>query len=144
LGFNSKISATAQALTETEKVLARTYRIIYELLDELTDAANGMLVPIEVEEMLGKGSVIAEFPFEKMRVCGTRVSEGRFAKNDMIKIVRAGIEENEGIVGRSKIKSIRVGKDESNKVEKGKECGIFLDPQVDFRIGDDIISYRLK
>ena len=103
-----------------------------------------MVVKIEVEEDLGKGQVIAEFPFEKLRVCGTRVMEGRFAKNDLIKIVRSEIEENEGVIGRSKIKSIRAGRDETNKVEKGKECGIFLDPQVDFRVGDDIISYRLK
>lgn len=143
LGFNSKISPNALKLTVTEKVLARTYRIIYELLDELKDAANGMLVPIEVEEVLGKGQIIAEFPFEKLRVCGTRVTEGRFAKNDLVKIVRSGIEENEGVIGRAKVKSIRGGKDEVNKVEKGKECGIFLDPQVDFRVGDDIISYRI-
>lgn len=144
LGFNVKVNAAALKLTETEKVLTRTYRIIYELLDELKDAAAGMLVPEEVEEVLGQGQVIAEFPFEKLRVCGTRVMDGRMARGDLVKITRAGVEEDGGVIGRAKIKSLRVGKDEANKAEKGKECGILLEPQVDFRIGDDIIAYRLS
>jgi len=138
LGFNVKVSSQAQKLAEVEKVLVRTYKIIYELLDELDDAANGMLTPIETEEVLGKGQVIAEFPFEKLRVCGTRVTEGRIARGDLVKIMRG-----EETVGQSRIKSVRVGKEESNKVDPGKECGIFLEPQIDFRVGDAIISYRL-
>jgi len=133
LGFNAKVSPQAQRLADVEKVLVRTYKIIYELLDELTDAAAGMLQPVETEEILGKGQIIAEFPFEKMRVVGVKVTEGRIAKGDLVKIKDL----------QSKIKSLRVGKEESNKVEAGKECGILLDPQVDFKIGDDIITYRI-
>lgn len=138
LGFNVKVATQAQKLAEVEKVLVRTYKIIYELLDELDDAAAGMLEPVETEEILGKGQVIAEFPFEKMRVCGTRVTEGRIARGDLARIVRG-----EELIGQSKIKSVRVGKEESNKVEPGKECGILLEPQVDFRVEDSIITYRL-
>jgi len=143
LGFNVKASSTAAKLAEIDKVLVRTYKIIYELLDELKDAAAGMLEPIETEEILGKGKIIAEFPFEKLRILGTKVLEGRIARGDQIKIMREGLEENDAIVGKSKVKSVRVGKEETTKVEPGKECGVFLDPQVDFKIGDDIISYRL-
>src|SRR3989344_2593684 len=88
LGFNTKITPAAKQLTGTEKVLARTYRIIYELLDELKDAAAGMLVPEETEEILGQGQIVAEFPFEKMRICGTKVAEGRLARVDLVKVVR--------------------------------------------------------
>lgn len=138
LGFNVKISPAASKLAETEKVLARTYKIIYELLEELSDAAEGMLTPEVVEEELGKGEIVAEFPFEKLRICGTRIVSGRIARGDLAKVMR-GEEE----IGRGKIKSVRVNKEEINKVEKGKECGILLEPQVDFRPGDDIISYRI-
>lgn len=131
LGFNVKNSALK--LTESEKVLARTYKIIYELLDELTDAANGMLEPLEVEEVLGKGEIVAEFPFDKLKIIGTKVTEGRIAKGDLVKIGDL----------KSRIKSVRVGKDEATKVEKGKECGILLDPQLDFKLGTVIICYRL-
>lgn len=141
LGFNVKVNSQALKLAETEKVLVRTYKIIYELLDELDDAAKGMLEPITREEILGTGQIIAEFPFEKLRIAGTKVLDGRLAKGDLAKITRKGADPE--IIGETKIKSVRVGKDEANKVEKGKECGILLDPQVDFRPGDAIISYRI-
>jgi len=131
LGFNVKNSAAK--LAENEKVLVRTYKIIYELLDELQDAANGMLMPVETEEILGKGEILAEFPFEKLKIAGAKVTDGRFARGDLIRI-------NDQ---QSKIKSLRVGKEEVNKVEKGKDCGVLLDPQIDFKPGDDIIAYRL-
>ena len=131
LGFNVKLASPK--LAETEKVLVRTYKIIYELLDELEDAAKGALVPPVTEEVLGTAEIIAEFPFEKLRVCGTKVTDGRLARGDLIKIQSQ----------KSKIKSIRVGKDDVNRVEKGKECGVLLDPQIDFGVGDDIIAYRV-
>lgn len=133
LGFNTKACATALKLAETEKVLVRTYKIIYELLDELKDAAAGMLEPETTEETLGVGEIVAEFPYEKLRVAGVRVTDGRIARGDLVKIGDL----------TSKIKSLRVGKEETNKVEKGKECGILLEPQIDFKQGDDIISYRI-
>lgn len=133
LGFNTKASPAALKLAQIEKVLVRTYKIIYELLDELKDAAAGMLVPEVTEEILGNGEIIAEFPFEKLKIVGTKVIDGRVAKGDLVKI---GDQ-------KSRIKSLRVGKDEINKVEKGKECGILLDPQIDFRPGDAIIAYRI-
>lgn len=145
LGFNVIVTPSALKLTETEKILTRTYKIIYELLDELKDAAEGMLVPEEMEEVLGTGQIVAEFPYEKMRVAGVRVTDRRIARGDLIKIIRGSNEEGSpNVIGTSKVKSLRVGKEETNRVEKGKECGILLDPQVDFQTGDAIISYRLS
>lgn len=133
LGFNVKVSPGAMRLTRTEKVLVRTYKIIYELLDELKDAAAGMLEPVTTEEILGTGEIVAEFPFEKLRIAGVKVTDGRIARGDLVKIK----DQN------SKVKSLRLGKDEVNKVEKGKDCGVLLEPQIDFRPGDAIISYRI-
>lgn len=133
LGFNVKVVPAALKLAQIEKILVRTYKIIYELLDELQDAAAGMLEPIETEEILGTGQIIAEFPFEKQRICGIKVTEGRIARGDKVRIKNL----------ESRIKSLRIGKEEGTKAEAGKECGVLLDPQIDFSLGDDIISYRL-
>lgn len=132
LGFNTKASPAAIKLAQAEKVLVRTYKIIYELLDELKDAAAGMLEPEVTEEVLGTGEIVAEFPYEKLRVAGVQVTDGRIARGDLVKV-------NDQ---QSKVKSLRVGKEEANKVEKGKECGVLLEPQVDFEVGNGIICYR--
>jgi translation initiation factor IF-2 len=92
-----------------------------------------MLKPESTEEILGTGEIIAEFPFEKLRVAGVRVTDGRIARGDLVRIGEL----------KSKVKSLRVGKEETNKVEKGRECGVLLDPQVDFVVGNDIMSYRI-
>jgi translation initiation factor IF-2 len=139
LGFNTKASTSATSLAESEKVLLRTYKIIYELLDEVRDAAAGMIEKLMDEEVLGVGQVLAEFPFEKLRIAGVKVLDGRIARGDNVRISRRDEE-----IGTAKVKSIRGGKEEVSKVEKGKECGILLEPQIDFRPGDDIISYRLS
>ena len=143
MGFNTKVSPAALRLTQTEKVLARTYKVIYELLDELKDAAAGMLTPEASQEILGEGEIIAEFPYEKLRIAGTKVTDGRIARGDLVRITRKVSREETSTIGEGKIKSVRVGREETNKVEKGKECGILLEPQVDFRPGDDIMCYRL-
>ncbi len=143
LGFNVKVSPSATKLAESEKVLVRSYKIIYELLDELDDAAKGMLTPVETEEILGQGEIIAEFPFDKMRILGTKVIDGRLARGDLARVVRTNSEGVEETAGLSRIKSVRLGKEEVNKMEKGKECGVLLDSEIDFKVGDDIISYRI-
>lgn len=139
IGFNVKVGTSTLKLAAAEKVLVRTYKIIYELLEELADAATAILEPKEKEEILGQGQIIAEFPYEKMRVCGTKVLEGRLARADLVRVSRAG-----EMIGQSTIKSLRIGKQELTKVETPKECGVLLHPQLDFCLGDDIISYRLK
>ena len=143
LGFNTKVNSSALKLAENEKVLVRTYKIIYELLDELKDAAAGMLKIEPDEEVLGTGEILAVFPFEKSQIAGTKVLDGRIARGDLIKVIRKVSKETEEEIGKGKITSVRIGKEELNKVEKGKECGILIDPKLDFRVGDDIISYRL-
>lgn len=132
IGFNIKVRPPVLDLAKTEKVILRTYKIIYELLDELKDAADGALEKLITEEVLGIGKIVAEFPFEKLRVCGVKVMDGRLARGDRVRIGEI----------HSKIKDIRIGKEQANKVEAGKECGVFLDPQIDFKLGDDIIAHN--
>ncbi len=139
VGFNVKVLPQALKLSESEGVLIRTYNIIYELLDEIEDVIEGMVKPGRVEEVLGKGSVIAEFPFGKdERVAGCRVTEGLISKGTKIRVLRDGLD-----LGEARLKSLRVVKDEVNKVEKGKDCGMIFDPAIDFQIGDMVESFRI-
>jgi len=137
LGFNNSINPAARNLMETEKVLVRTYKIIYELLDEISDAAAGML-EINQVETLGKGQILAEFPFNGLKIAGTKVLEGRLARGDLIKLMRG----KDTTVGESKVKSVRLGREEITKVEAGKECGVLLDPQLDFLPGDILEAFK--
>ena len=111
---------------------------LYELLEELSDAAEGALHLEVAETVLGQGQVLAKFPFDQGFVAGTRVIEGRFARGDLVRVARGESE-----IGRGKIKSLRIGKEENSKVEVGKECGVLLDGPIDFQPGDSIICYRI-
>lgn len=136
VGFNVSCKGTAQKLAETEKVIYRTYTIIYELLDELTDVVSGMKEVMTGEREVGSGTVLAQFPFNKQQVAGTKVLSGRFAKGDMVKIIRGDQE-----IARTRIKSLRQGKLEVTKVEEGQECGVLFEKIVAFQLEDGIISY---
>lgn len=135
VGFNVKCPGPVEKLAQTEKVIFRTYTIIYELLDELTEVVSGMKEVLASERELGMGTIIAEFPFEKSRIAGTRIMTGRLARGDTVKVMRAEAE-----IGRARIKSIRKGKEDVTKAEEGVECGILFDKKVDFALQDAIIA----
>ncbi len=139
IGFNSKIANTASKMAETEHVLIRTYSIIYELIDELKEVVEGMLKVGALEEVFGTAQIIAEFPYGKsVRIAGCKVLDGEITKGPKVKIIRG-----EEVIGEAKIKSLKKVKDEVTRVEKGGECGIMLEPQVDFAVGDLIQSFRI-
>ncbi|MBI4100585.1 GTP-binding protein [Candidatus Microgenomates bacterium] len=136
IGFNLKLSANILKLAEVEGVKIKTFRLIYELLDELNKLITGA-VKIISEEIMGKAKIIAQFPFEQETVAGCRVVEGRLARGDSVKILR--LEEE---IGRSKIRSLKHLKEEITKAEIGKECGVLLTSPLDFQTGDVLISYK--
>ena len=139
LGFNVKVVPTATKLAETEKVLVRTYNIIYELLGEMEEVIEGLLSPGEVEETLGRAEILALFPHgETEKIAGCRILEGYFSKNIKVRVYRS-----EEVVGEAKIRTIRKAKDEVDRVDKGTECGMLFDPSVDVVVGDTIESYRV-
>jgi len=135
LGFNVKVKPEVANLARTEKVLIKTYTLIYEMIDEISDFIQGKIEALQ-EEILGIAKIIASFPFEKTKVCGIKVAEGRIAKGDKIRLVR----NDEGI-GESHVGSVRKGKDQTSKIEQGEEGGIILSPFLDFTIGDVLISH---
>lgn len=138
VGFNNKLTPAASRMADSERVLVRNYTIIYELLDELSEVIEEMMVKGALEEVYGTAQILAEFPFGKNeKIAGCRIVDGAIAKGPKIRIVRG-----QEVVGETKIKSLKKGKDEVSKLEKGQECGMIFDPFVDFQIGDVVESYR--
>jgi len=136
IGFCVKCRGEVEKLAQTEFVVFRNYSIIYELLTELQEVVNGMQEVLYKERELGVGEIIAEFPYEGLRVAGVKVKSGRIAKGDKVKILRDTTE-----VARARVKSVRKGKLDTTKVEAGTECGVLFDVKVDFVLGDAIIAF---
>lgn len=139
IGFNTQVAKSAQKIAETEHVMIRSYKIIYELMDELKEVVEGILKPGQIEEIFGRAQIIAEFPYGKEgRIAGCSVLEGTFSKGPKVRIVR-----DSQVIGETKIKSLKKVKEEVTKVEKGAECGMMFEPVVEFQVGDIVESFRL-
>ena len=135
LGFNSKIRPEVQKLAFTEKVLAKNYQIIYEMLDEIKDVLEGKRLA-GIEQIFGTAQVLASFPFEKSLALGIKVLEGRVVRGDKVRLERKG-----ETIGESTVSSLRSGKNPVSKIERSQEAGLLLNPGLDFRIGDMLICH---
>ncbi len=135
LSFNSKIRPNVQKLAMTEKVLAKNYQIIYEMIDEVSDVLEGKRLA-QMEEIYGTARVLAKFPFEKTFAYGVTVLEGRIARGDRIRIMR-----KDETIGETTITSLRVGKEQTSKVESGHEAGIVLGGGLDIEVGDVVVCH---
>lgn len=135
IGFNIKLRPENLRLAQVEKVLAKNYTIIYELIDEIKDVLAGKQLKVE-EEIFGRAKILASFPYEKTKVLGINVLEGRVARGDKVRLTR-----KDEVVGESAVLSVRVGKNVTSKVEEGHEGGIILSPFLDFDLGDMLIFH---
>jgi len=135
LGFNTRTRPEIVKFAAQEKVLAKNYKIIYELIAEIKDVLEGKQLAL-VEEIFGRAKILASFPFEKTKVLGIKVLEGRVARGDKIRLIR-----KEEIIGESTINSVRMGKNVVSKIEEGQEGGVILSPSLDFTIGDMLICH---
>jgi translation initiation factor IF-2 len=136
LSFNTKVKPDLIPFAFAEKVLLRNYEIIYEMLDEVSDALEGKLQS-QMEQIFGTAKVLAKFPFEKTFAFGINVLDGRIARGDRLRIVRG----ESTVVGETTINSLRIGKNTTSKVEKGHEAGLVLAGGLDIQVGDMIISH---
>lgn len=134
IGFNIRLKPEIIKLARTEKILVKNYNLIYELVDEIEDVLEGKTLAMQ-EEVLGVSKIVASFPFEKTKVMGVQVTDGRVAKGDKVRLVR-----NDETIGESTVSSLRHGKDQVSKAEKGNEAGVIISPFLDFTIGDMLIS----
>jgi translation initiation factor IF-2 len=136
IAFNIKIPHQIKKLAETEKVKISSYQVIYELLEDVERKVLKVREPTIDEEILGKAEIIAEFT-TKERIAGCRVIEGEIKKSDKIHLLR-----NSQMVNEVRLKSMRRGKEDVQQVKKGEEFGVILTPNVDFNVGDVLVSYR--
>ena len=135
LGFNTRTRPDIVKFAAQEKVLAKNYKIIYELISEIKDVLEGKQLAL-VEEIFGRAKILASFPYEKTKVLGINVLEGRVARGDRVRLI-----SKKEIIGESTISSVRTGKDVVSKIEEGQEGGIILSPILDFTIGDMLICH---
>ncbi len=134
IGFNVKPNAKAQALAEQEKIEIRTYSIIYEMIDDVRKAMEGLLEPKIVEVVIGKAEVRKAFAVSKIgTVAGSYVLEGKVTRSALAKVVR-----NKSTIFTGKISSLKRFKDDAKEVLAGYECGISLEGFNDVQEGDTL------
>lgn len=132
LAFESKVPNEVAKLADSEKVIVKRFEIIYELLQYLEE-----ILKKGTSEELGRADVLASFPFNDKKVAGCKVTFGRISKGDTISLQKDGKEK-----GKSRAISLKKQKTEIASVGPGEEFGVILEPQLDFAIGDVIVSVR--
>jgi translation initiation factor IF-2 len=140
VGFNVRPSAGARELAEDEGVDIRTYRVIYDAIDDIKAALSGLLKPEQRERILGEAEVRQTFRVPKLGVvAGSYVRSGVIRRNASVRLVRDGV-----IVYDGKIGSLRRFKDDAAEVREGFECGIGLENYQDVKEGDIIEAYEVE
>ncbi|HZD60516.1 MAG TPA: translation initiation factor IF-2 [Anaerolineae bacterium] len=139
IGFNVRPDINATAMAVKESVDIKTYRIIYKVVEDITQALVGMLAPAIEEVDTGRAEVRATFKVPKMGViAGCYVTNGEIDRNDHIRLVRDGQVMYDGSIA-----SLRRYKDDVKMVKEGFECGIGLTNFQDIKEGDIVETYRL-
>jgi translation initiation factor IF-2 len=132
VGFNVRPSAEARALAEREGVDIRSYRVIYQLTQDIEQALVGMLRPVETEEALGEAEVRQLFRVSRLgTIAGCYVTRGVVRRGARARVVRDGT-----VIHETTIAQLRRFKDDVREVAEGFECGILLDGFNDLREGD--------
>ena len=140
IGFNVRPSAEARALAEREGVDIRTYRVIYQLTDEIQQALVGMLSPVQTEETLGEAEVRALFRVSRLgTIAGCMVTSGVIRRNAQVRVVRDGT-----VIYDTSIAQLKRFKDDAREVSEGFECGILLDGFNDVKEGDILEAYETR
>ena len=139
IAFNVRPDANARKLADTENIDIRTYRVIYDVINDVKDAMSGMLKPKYKEVVQGRVEIRQVMKFSKALVAGSYVLEGKICNNSKIRIIRDNIEIFDG-----EIDSLRRFKDEVKEVNAGYECGISIVDFRDFKEGDIIEAYTME
>lgn len=138
IGFQVRPSVAARKLAEKEQIEIRLYSIIYDALEELRSAMEGMLEPKVEEKILGNAEVREVFKVTKVgTVAGCYVTDGIIQKNKRIRLIRDGI-----VVYTGEISSLKRFKDDARDVKSGLECGISIKDYNDIKVGDMIEAFE--
>ena len=140
IGFNTRPNPAARKLIEEEKVDVRTYGVIYDAVEDVKKALEGLLEPEKVEEILGQAEVRATFKIKKVgTVAGCYVIDGKLVRGAKARLIREGVVVYEG-----EIESLKRFKEDVKEVPKGFECGVKLKDFNDIKVGDIIECYEIK
>jgi translation initiation factor IF-2 len=140
VGFNVRPNADARSLAEREGVDIRTYRVIYQLTEDIEQALVGLLSPERVEETLGEAEVRALFRASRVGViAGSYVTDGVVRRNAQVRVIREGT-----VVHETTIASLRRFKEDVREVQAGFECGILLDGFNDLKEGDVLEVFETR
>lgn len=139
IGFNVRPDANARKASEAEKVDVRTYRVIYDALNDVEAAIKGMLAPKFKEVIQGRVEVRQLITISKLLIAGCYVLEGKVTNSSKVRVVRDGIVVHEG-----EIESLRRFKDDVKEVAQGYECGITLEKFRDLKEGDVFEIFNME
>jgi len=141
LGFNIQIPSNTRLQADQSNVEIRSYNIIYQAVEDLKLAVEGLLKPDLVEEVIGEAIVKEAFKIPKIGfIAGSQVESGTITRDSLVRLVR---EEKE-IIKDGKISSLKRFKDDVSTVETGLECGIAIEGIKKYLPGDKIIAYKIN
>ncbi|MCB0413272.1 MAG: translation initiation factor IF-2 [Bdellovibrionales bacterium] len=140
LGFNVRPDVKAQSIAKEKGVEIKSYRVIYELIDDVKKALGGLLKPDRIEKVLGHAEVRETFSVPKLgMIAGSYVNDGKIIRGGEVRLLRDGRVIYEGKVG-----SLKRFKDDAKEVASGFECGIGIENFNDIKVSDVIEAYEIE
>lgn len=138
IGFNVRPAGSAKTLAEKEEIDIRNYSIIYDAIDDLKDAMEGMLSPEMKEEITGTAEIREVFKISKVgSIAGCMITDGKVFRSSKIRLIREGV-----VIFTGEIGALKRFKDDVKEVSKGYDCGIQLKNYNDIEINDTIEAFQ--
>ncbi|MFL1894114.1 translation initiation factor IF-2 [Aquimarina sp. 2-A2] len=138
IGFNVRPAGNARMLADKEEIDIRMYSIIYDAINDLKDAMEGMLSPVMKEEITGTAEIRETFKISKVgTIAGCMVQSGKIFRNSGIRLIREGV-----VVYTGELASLKRFKDDVKEVSKGYDCGIQIKNYNDIKEGDVVEAYQ--
>ena len=139
VGFNVRPDSNAKKIAEAEGIQIRLYQVIYDMLDDVHAAMEGMLAPELRENTLGTAEIREMFRVPKVgNIAGCRVMEGLLKRSAKVRLIRDGV-----VFWNGELSSLKHFKDDVREIRAGNECGLSFDRFQDFRVGDVIEAYEI-
>ncbi len=138
IGFNVRPAGNARMVAEKEEIDIRTYSIIYDAINDLKDAMEGMLSPVMKEEITGNAEIREIFKVSKIgSIAGCMVTDGKIYRNSQIRLIRDGVVVYTGVLA-----SLKRFKDDVKEVSKGYDCGLQIKNYNDIKEGDVVEAFQ--
>ncbi len=138
IGFQVRASSSARKMAEKEEIDIRLYSIIYDAIEEIKSAMEGMLAPKVEENIVGTAEIRETFKISKVgTIAGCMVKEGKIHRNNNVRVIREGIVVYTGVLG-----SLKRFKEDAKEVASGYECGLNIENYNDIKVGDIVEAYE--